>query len=224
MNSFLFGACPVIILLGAPGAGKGTQAVFLRETYHLPHISTGDLFRENLKTNSPIGQKAKAYMEKGALVPDEVVCEMLFERLSKADCKNGYILDGFPRSLAQAKLLDEALKNTSQVLVLDIEVDDATIIERLSGRLTCEACGTPFHALAAPPQKEGCCDKCGGKLIQRKDDAEAIIKERLSVYHSQTEPLKEFYKQKGWLVEIDGKQPKERITAQIKELLTKKGC
>lgn len=223
MGSSLFGDCDqkpqVVILLGAPGAGKGTQAVYLRERYGLPHISTGDLFRENLKGNTPIGQKAKGYMEKGALVPDDVVFEMLFDRIAKCDCEKGYILDGFPRTIAQAEKLDASLKGKATITVLEIDVPDSLILNRLTGRLTCEQCGTPFHRTSMPPKCEGICDKCGGKLIQRKDDTEAVINERLKVYHEQTEPLKAYYKKDGRLTTIDGTISKEKTTAEIEKAL-----
>lgn len=218
MSSFVFGNPTnkqVIILLGAPGAGKGTQAQVLKEITCYPHISTGDLFRENLKNNTPIGQKAKSYMDKGALVPDEIVFEMLFDRLNRQDCAKGYILDGFPRSKDQAKVLDEALKGKADIIVLDIEVPDQVIINRLVHRVTCEKCQTPYHTILMPPKVSGICDKCGGKLIQRKDDTEEVIKNRLEVYHTQTEPLIQYYKEQGKLVIIDGTLPKDKITENI---------
>lgn len=205
----------VIIMLGAPGAGKGTQAVRLSEVHGLPQISTGDLFRENLKNNTPIGQKAKTYMDKGQLVPDEVVLEMLFDRLGKPDCKKGYILDGFPRTLAQAEALEKHLPKSARIVTLSLEVPDELILERLTGRLTCETCGAPYHKVACPPKKEGVCDRCEGTLIQRKDDNESVVKERLTVYHSQCEPLKEFYQKKGSLIYIDGSLSKDQTIAQI---------
>lgn len=211
----------VVILLGAPGAGKGTQATYLKEHYKLSHISTGDLFRENLKGNTPIGLKAKGFMEKGSLVPDEVVFEMLFDRLGRDDCKNGYILDGFPRTLAQAEKLDVLLKDKANITVLEIDVPDALILDRLTGRLTCENCGTPFHKTSMPPKVEGVCDKCQGHLIQRKDDTENVINERLKVYHDQTEPLKQYYKNEGRLVTVDGTTSKEKTTAAIESALKK---
>jgi adenylate kinase len=227
MSSSLFGDCDgkpqVVILLGAPGAGKGTQAVYLREKYHLPHISTGDLFRENLKGNTPIGQKAKAYMEKGALVPDEIVFEMLFDRLSRPDAQNGYILDGFPRTIAQAETLDAALKDKANITVIEIDVPDQLIIDRLTGRLTCESCGTPFHKSNMKPKIEGTCDKCKGKLIQRKDDTESVINERLKVYHDQTEPLKGYYKKQGRLTTVDGTISKEKTTEAVEKAI-KSAC
>lgn len=209
----------VIIMLGAPGAGKGTQAIRLSEMHGLPQISTGDLFRENLKNNTPLGQKAKSYMDQGKLVPDEVVLDMLFDRLANPDCKKGYILDGFPRTIPQAEALDKHLKKNTRVIALSIEVSDDVILERLTGRLTCEKCSTPYHKTSFPSQKEGICDKCGGNLIQRKDDTEAVIKERLSVYHAQSEPLKDYYQKQERLIYIDGSLTKEQTINQIDKSL-----
>lgn len=211
----------VIILLGAPGAGKGTQAVYLREKYHLPHISTGDLFRENLKNNTPIGQKAKSFMDKGELVPDEVVIEMLSERLKKEDAKQGYILDGFPRTVAQAEALDKLLGNNASIVVISIEVPDQEIISRLTTRRSCEKCGIPYNTLSCPPKKEGICDRCGNPLTQRKDDTPEVIGERLKTYHKQTEPLKEYYKKQSKLYLIEGNVSKEKTTQEIDLVLKK---
>lgn len=205
----------IIIMLGAPGAGKGTQAVRLSEQYGLPHISTGDLFRENLKNKTPIGERAKAYMDEGKLVPDEVVLDMFFDRVSKPDCKKGYILDGMPRTIPQAEALDKRLARNAKVIVLSLEVPDEMIIERLAGRLSCEGCGAPYHKTASPPKQEGVCDRCNGKLITRKDDNEATIRERLAVFHEQTEPLKEYYFKQGKLIYIDGSLSKEKTVSQI---------
>ena len=205
----------VIIMLGAPGAGKGTQAVRLSQELNLPQISTGDLFRENLKNSTPIGQKAKSFMDQGKLVPDEVVLEMLFDRLAKPDCKKGYILDGFPRTLAQAEALDKHIKKNARVIALSLEVPDELILDRITGRLTCENCGAPYHKINSKPKKEGICDRCEGKLIQRKDDTEEVVKERLAVYHAQSEPLKDHYQKQGRLIYIDGGTTKERTVEQI---------
>ncbi len=201
----------VIILLGAPGAGKGTQAVFLREKYGLVHISTGDLFRENLKNNTPIGQKAKAYMSKGELVPDEIVLEMLFDRISREDCAKGFILDGFPRTIPQAEAFDSAMQGKGELLVVSLEVPDSLILDRLVYRRSCEACGTPYHLKSMPPKVPDICDRCGGKLIHRKDDTEAVIQERLATYHRETEPLIEYYQQQGRLFPIDGTLPLDEL-------------
>lgn len=210
----------VIIMLGAPGAGKGTQAGYISEKHHLPQISTGDLFRDNLGRNTEIGKKAKSYMEKGALVPDEIVLAMLFDRISQPDCKNGYILDGFPRTIPQADALQKELENKNAV-VLSIELPDELIIERLAGRIVCEKCGTPYHVSANPPKNDNICDKCGGKVIQRNDDKEDVIRKRLTVFHEQTEPLKEYYQNKEILYIIDGTGSKEKTTQQIESALKK---
>lgn len=211
----------VIILLGAPGAGKGTQAIHISEEYHLPQISTGDLFRENLRANTPIGQKAKAYMDKGELVPDGIVLQMLFERIQQPDCEKGYILDGFPRTIRQAEAFDRNQKEQAHIVALSIEVPDATIIERMSGRLVCEKCGTPFHRTSLPPKKEGVCDRCGGALTQRADDNEKVVRDRLTIYHTQSEPLKAYYQGQGKLVLIDGTTSKEATVSAIDSSLTK---
>lgn len=210
----------VLIMLGAPGAGKGTQAVRLSEKFHIPQISTGDLFRENLRNNTPIGLKAKEYMDKGQLVPDAVVLDMLFERLHASDCSSGYILDGFPRTIPQAEALDARLKSTTAcVTAISLEVPDSVIIERLTGRIVCEKCGAPYHKTANPPQTNGICDRCGGKLIQRKDDSESVVLDRLKVFHEQTEPLKAYYQQKGSLILVDGAQSKEETIARLDKAL-----
>ncbi len=202
----------VVVLLGPPGAGKGTQAEELSRALHLPHISTGDLFRDNLKQNTPIGQKAKSYISKGNLVPDEVVLEMLFDRIQKPDCKNGYILDGFPRTLAQAEAFS-AKSHHADVFPLNLAVDDNILIERISNRLVCEKCQTPYHKISYPPKHDNICDRCQGDLIQRKDDHENIVKERLRVYHKETEPLIAFYeKELGEIATIDSSLSKEQIT------------
>lgn len=213
----------VIIMLGAPGAGKGTQAVRLSDKYHLPHISTGDLFRENLKKNTPLGQQVKTYMEKGELVPDGIVIDMVFDRISQPDCQKGFILDGSPRTLNQAEVIEKRLENQAKILALNLEVPDEVIIKRLSGRFTCEKCGTPYHKIGSPPAKEGICDRCGGKLIQREDDREEVIRKRLQVYHEQSAPLKSYFRAKGQLCEIDGTQNVEKIAEMTDACLKKAG-
>ncbi len=221
MGSSLFGndKPTVVILLGAPGAGKGTQAVFLREKYGLCHISTGDLFRENIKNNTPLGIKVKSTIEKGGLVSDDIVFEMLFDRLAKADCTRGYILDGFPRTIGQAKRLDEKLNGKVNMVIFEIDVPDSVILDRLTGRITCEKCGTPYHKKTMLPKVEGKCDKCEGNLIQRKDDTEVVINERLKIYHEQTEPVKEYYKSQGRLVTVDGTISKEKTTEALENAI-----
>lgn len=210
----------VLILLGAPGAGKGTQAVRMSEQYGIPQIATGDLFRENLRLNTLIGQKAKSYMDKGQLVPDELVLDMLFERISKEDCKKGYILDGFPRTIPQAEAFDKRIAQThAHVIVISLEVPDSIILERLTGRIVCENCSAPYHKTANPSKQPGICDRCGGKLIHRQDDSEEVVRNRLKVFHDQTEPVKQHYQNKNCLVLIDGSVSKENTIAQIETSL-----
>ncbi len=193
-----------LILLGAPGAGKGTQAEVICEHLHIPAVSTGNMIREALKNGTEMGLRAKSYMEEGKLVPDEVVIGIIKERLQQDDCKGGFILDGFPRTIPQA----EALDSMGIVIdkVIDIEVPDEKIVERMSGRRVCEACGASYHLLYKKPEKEGVCGKCGGALVQRKDDHPDTVKERLKVYHDQTEPLKAYYEKQGKLSIVEGQE------------------
>jgi len=195
-----------LVLLGPPGAGKGTQSVVLAKKYNIPHISTGDILRESVKSGQPLGLKAKSYMDKGELVPDEVVTGIVVERLKKDDTKKGYILDGFPRTLKQAQDLDEALKKASSALdmVVYFATSAAVAIERLSGRRVCKACGVNYHVKNIPPKKEGVCDKCGQPLFQRPDDKEDTVRNRLKVYEDQTKPLIDFYGNKGLLKRVSG--------------------
>ena len=190
-----------LILLGAPGAGKGTQADILCKELDIPTISTGNILRAAIKNGTPTGMKAKAYMDEGKLVPDDVIIGIITERVAEEDCTNGYILDGVPRTIAQA----EALEKAGIVFddVVSIEISDEVIMERMSGRRVCESCGASYHLVAVPPKQEGICDKCGGKLIQRKDDAPETVKARLEVYHKETEPLKAFYAQRGLLKSVE---------------------
>lgn len=206
-----------LILLGAPGAGKGTIASLLTEHYSIPAISTGNIIREALKSGSELGLKAKSYMDSGALVPDEVVIEIIKDRLEKDDCQNGFILDGFPRTIAQAEALDNMGIDID--VVLDIEADDDMIVRRLSGRRVCEKCGTPYHIVNIPPKKEGICDKCAGTLVQRKDDEPNTVVERLAVYHEVTEPLIDYYKKSGKLKVVDGKEAFEDTKVSLFETL-----
>lgn len=202
-----------IIMLGAPGAGKGTQAKKIAEKYGIPHISTGDIFRSNLKAGTELGTKAKAFMDLGALVPDELTIGMLMDRINEADCKKGYILDGFPRTIAQAESLKEALlKRGDQVdYAIDIDVPDEKIINRMSGRRVCTSCGATYHTVTMPSKVEGVCDVCGGKLAFRDDDQPETVKKRLSVYHDQTQPLIEYYGKAGVLTSIDGTKGLENV-------------
>lgn len=199
-----------IILLGAPGAGKGTQAEAICNHLSIPAISTGNIIREALKSGTEMGKKAKSYMEEGKLVPDEVVIGIIQERLSKEDCQSGFILDGFPRTIPQAEALDAMGVVIDKVI--DLEVPDDKIVQRMSGRRVCETCGASYHLLFKKPAVEGVCDKCAGTLVQRKDDHPDTVKERLHVYHEQTEPLKEYYRKQGKLFIVDGQEEVEDTT------------
>ena len=199
-----------IILLGAPGAGKGTQAEAICNRLSIPAISTGNIIREALKSGTEMGKKAKSYMEEGKLVPDEVVIGIIRERLAREDCQNGFILDGFPRTIPQAEALDAMGVVIDKVI--DLEVPDDKIVQRMSGRRVCETCGASYHQLYKKPAVEGVCDKCAGALVQRKDDHPETVKERLRVYHEQTEPLKEYYRKQGKLFIVDGQEEVEDTT------------
>ncbi|MFN0065180.1 MAG: adenylate kinase [Chlamydiales bacterium] len=208
----------VIIMLGAPGAGKGTQAVQMSAYYNLPQISTGDLFRENLKNSTLVGQEAKAYMDAGKLVPDSVVLDMLLQRIQQEDCQKGYILDGFPRTIPQAEALDAHL-NEAPLLALNLEVPDDIIVERIVNRTVCEQCGAPYDPVKAPPKIAGVCDRDGGGLIKRADDTKEIVLDRLAIFHEQTKPLKAYYQKTNRIITIDGTIGKEAIFAAIKTSL-----
>ena len=210
-----------IIFLGAPGAGKGTQAAIVAEKLKLVHIASGDLFRQALEKGTELGLKAKAYMEKGELVPDDITIRMVLERLSAPDCKSGVILDGFPRNLEQAKALDKALKERKKNIdkVVYIKVSEEELLTRLSGRWICRKCQTPYHAVNSPPDIEGKCNKCGGELYQRPDDAEGAIKERLKVYFAQTIPLINYYKKSDKLAQVDGVGDVNEISRRITSVL-----
>jgi adenylate kinase len=204
-----------IVLLGSPGVGKGTYAVRILKIYNIPQISTGDMFREAIKNGTEVGLEAKSYMDKGELVPDEVTIKIVEERLKKDDCKRGFMLDGFPRTIAQAEALSEISKIDK---VLNFTADDEIIIERLSGRRVCSDCGRIFHVKNIPPKVEGICDVCDGKLIQREDDKPESIKKRLDVYKKQTAPLIDYYKEKGLLAEIDANKPIEKVDEIIDDI------
>lgn len=210
-----------IIMLGAPGAGKGTQAKKIAAKYAIPHISTGDIFRANIKNNTELGQKAKTYMDKGELVPDELVVDLIMDRFKEADCANGYVLDGFPRTIPQAEALDKALSANGESVdyAINVEVPDENIINRMSGRRACVGCGATYHIQFNPTKVEGICDACGEKLILRDDDKPETVKNRLSVYHEQTQPLIEYYSGKGVLKEVDGTQPMDDVFAAIVKIL-----
>ena len=206
-----------LILLGAPGAGKGTQAKLLVDKYDIPHISTGDIFRENIKNGTELGKKAKAFMDAGGLVPDELTVDLVMNRLSQEDCKKGYILDGFPRTIPQAERLTEALEARGEALdaAIDVEVQDGIIIDRMAGRRVCPKCGASYHVVTIPPKKEGICDACGAELITREDDKPETVKKRLDVYHDQTQPLIDYYNGQGIVVTVDGTQAMEDVFTEI---------
>ncbi len=210
-----------IILMGPPGAGKGTQAEKLVELYQIPHISTGDMFRKAQKDGTELGLKAKEYMEQGQLVPDEVTVGIVRERLAEADCKDGFLLDGFPRTVQQADALDGILKDLGMALdrVINIEVDKAFLVDRLTGRRVCRICGATFHVVNKAPKVEGVCDKCGGELYQRNDDKIETVSNRLDVYAAQTAPLIEYYQSKGVMSSIDGSKSMEDVLADIRSTL-----
>ena len=211
-----------IIMLGAPGAGKGTQAEMICEKYNIPHVSTGDIFRANIKNGTALGMEAKQYMDKGLLVPDELTVKILLDRVAQDDCKNGYVLDGFPRTIPQAEVLDKALTelNDKVDFAINVDVPDENIINRMSGRRACVSCGATYHIEYAAPKKEGICDKCGAELILRNDDKPETVKNRLNVYHEQTQPLIEYYGKKGILKEVDGTKAMNDVFAAIVNILS----
>ena len=210
-----------LLIMGRPGAGKGTQAVNIKEYYHIPHISTGDMFRAALKNQTKLGLLAKSYMDQGALVPDEVTIGIVEERLLEPDCKNGFLLDGFPRTIAQAEALDKFLTSNGVNLdaVLDVDVPSEILVKRMVGRRVCKGCGATYHVEFNPPKAEGICDNCGTALIQRADDTEATAVNRLSVYDKQTAPLLEYYEKKNILKTVNGNQPLDKVFEDIKAVL-----
>lgn len=205
----------VLILLGPPGSGKGTQAARISREMGLPHISTGDLFRHHISNDTELGKKAKVYMNQGQLVPDALVLEMLFERVAEEDCRQGYLLDGFPRTVNQAKELDRKLPNNTRLIAINLEVSDAVVMQRISGRLSCSSCGNIVNRFEAPPKEEGKCDRCGGELYQREDDKPEVVHNRLKVYNEQTAPLIDYYSAKKVLQSIDGERSPDVIFADI---------
>ncbi|MDD3403133.1 MAG: adenylate kinase [Hespellia sp.] len=210
-----------IIMLGAPGAGKGTQAKKIAAKYDIPHISTGDIFRANIKNGTELGKKAKTFMDQGLLVPDELVVDLVVDRVNQEDCSKGYVLDGFPRTIPQAEALDAALAKMNQKMdyAINVEVPDENIVQRMSGRRACVDCGTTYHIVYAPTKQEGICDNCGGNLILRDDDKPETVQKRLGVYHDQTQPLIEYYTDKNILVEVDGTIDINDVFAEIVKVL-----
>ena len=210
-----------LILLGPPGAGKGTQAAKIIEKYNIPHISTGDIFRENIKNGTELGKKAQEYMNKGELVPDELVVDLVVDRVNQEDCKDGYVLDGFPRTIPQAEALDKALAALGQKMdyAIDVDVPDENIIKRMSGRRACVGCGATYHVEYAPTKKEGICDVCEGELILRDDDKPETVKKRLNVYHEQTQPLIDYYTEAKILRTVDGTIDIDDVFKAITEIL-----
>lgn len=210
-----------IIMLGAPGAGKGTQAKKIAAKYDIPHISTGDIFRANIKNGTELGNKAKTYMDQGLLVPDELVVDLVVDRVQQDDCKNGYVLDGFPRTIPQAEALTEALEKMGQKVdfAIDVNVPDENIVKRMGGRRACVTCGATYHMVYAPTKKEGICDTCGGELILRDDDKPETVQKRLNVYHDQTQPLIDYYTSQGILRTVDGTVDIDDVFRAITEFL-----
>ena len=210
-----------IIMLGAPGAGKGTQAKKIAEKYHIPHISTGDIFRANIKNGTELGKKAKTYMDQGLLVPDELTVDLVIDRVGQDDCKDGYILDGFPRTIPQAECLDAALEKRGEKVdfAINVEVPDENIVNRMSGRRACVGCGATYHIKYNPTKVDGVCDACGEKLVLRDDDKPETVQKRLGVYHDQTQPLIDYYTKSGVLKEVDGTVDMEDVVQAIVEIL-----
>lgn len=212
-----------IIMLGAPGAGKGTQAKMIADRYSIPHISTGDIFRANIKNGTELGKKAKEYMDQGLLVPDELVCDLVVDRVQQDDCAKGYVLDGFPRTIPQAESLDAALASlgTGVEYAINVDVPDENIVRRMSGRRACVTCGATYHLEHIPPKQEGICDRCGSALILREDDKPETVTKRLDVYHTQTQPLIDYYTAKNVLVDVDGTKSMDEVFADIVSILEK---
>ena len=210
-----------IIMLGAPGAGKGTQAQMIADKYNIPHISTGDIFRANIKNGTELGKKAKEYMDKGLLVPDELTVQLLLDRVANDDCKDGYVLDGFPRTIPQADVLDSELTKLGDKVdfAVNVDVPDENIVRRMSGRRACLKCGATYHIEHIPPKTEGICDKCGSELVQREDDKPETVQNRLSVYHEQTQPLIDYYDKKNILKTVDGTKDMQEVFNDIVNIL-----
>ena len=212
-----------IIMLGAPGAGKGTQAKQIADRYNIPHISTGDIFRANIKNGTELGKKAKEFMDQGLLVPDELTCDLVMDRIQQDDCKNGFILDGFPRTIPQAEALTAALDHINQKMdfAIDVDVPDENIVNRMSGRRACLNCGATYHIVSIPTKVEGICDRCGSEVVLREDDKPETVQKRLNVYHEQTQPLIEYYAAQNILKTVDGTKKKKKVFADIITILEK---
>ena len=210
-----------IIMLGAPGAGKGTQAQRIAEKYGIPHISTGDIFRANIKNGTELGKKAKAFMDQGLLVPDELTVDLVMDRIKQDDCENGFVLDGFPRTIPQAEALTAALEKINEKMdyAIDVDVPDENIVNRMSGRRACLNCGATYHIVSIPTKVEGICDRCGQPVVLRDDDKPETVQKRLTVYHEQTQPLIDYYKKQSILKTVDGTQPMEKVFADIVAIL-----
>ena len=210
-----------IIMLGAPGAGKGTQAKQIADKYKIPHISTGDIFRANIKNNTELGQKAKQYMDQGLLVPDELTCDLVMDRIKQDDCKNGFILDGFPRTIPQAEALDAALDKINEKMdyAINVDVPDENIVNRMGGRRCCLNCGATYHVVTTPTKVEGICDRCGSPVVLRDDDKPETVQKRLTVYHDQTQPLIDYYEKQSILKTVDGTKSMEAVFDDITAIL-----
>ena len=210
-----------IIMLGAPGAGKGTQAKMIAEKYQIPHVSTGDIFRANIKNGTELGMEAKKYMDQGLLVPDELTVKILLDRVAQEDCVNGYVLDGFPRTIPQAEVLDEALTKLGEKIdyAINVDVPDENIVRSMSGRRACLKCGATYHIEHIPPKQEGICDSCGSELVLRDDDKPETVQNRLKVYHEQTQPLIDFYTARGVLKTVDGTVDMKEVFTAITDIL-----
>ena len=210
-----------IIMLGAPGAGKGTQAKQIADKYSIPHISTGDIFRANIKEGTELGKKAKTFMDQGLLVPDDLVVDLVVDRIKQADCSNGFVLDGFPRTIPQAESLDAALEKINEKMdyAIDVDVPDENIVNRMSGRRACINCGATYHVVTIPTKVEGICDRCGNPVVLRDDDQPETVKKRLDVYHEQTQPLIDYYTKQSILKSVDGTQPMGDVFAAIVSVL-----
>ena len=210
-----------IIMLGAPGAGKGTQAKQIADKYHIPHISTGDIFRANIKNGTELGNKAKQYMDQGLLVPDELTCDLVMDRIKQDDCENGFVLDGFPRTIPQAEALTAALEKINEKMdyAIDVDVPDENIVNRMSGRRACLNCGATYHIVSIPTKVEGICDRCGQPVVLRDDDKPETVEKRLKVYHEQTQPLIDYYTKQGVLKTVDGTRDLNEVFQEIVDIL-----